>query len=332
MTTARTSGPRPLAILVTGTLAIDHVGEYPGSFSGLSAHDGLNACIQLARIERRFGGCAMNIAYSLAKLGEAPTPFVFVGQDFDQSYAGHLASVGIDTLGVNRLDAPMSSHGFVFTDADKNQFTAFYGCAADGVDLEAALRQLLGQRRFGHAVLAPDVPANMLAAAKVLREAGVPFLTDPGQNLTDFDLASACDLVERSTWLIVNEFEYETLRGYAGDRLLDQLELLVVTLGKRGARWHSDRFGYGSEVAVPADEVDPTGCGDAFRAGFLHAFLRGADVRTGVRAGGVTAALVLESRGTQCHDCGTFASRYEAAWGAPLDVTQPEAHNEAVPG
>ena len=294
------------------------MGEYPGTFSRLPKHDGINLSVQLARIERRFGGCAMNIAYTLKALGEEPTPFVFVGLDFDRDYARHLDDHRIDVSGVNLVEAPYSSHGFIFTDRDQNQFTGFFGGPAAHHDLAPPLRQFVGNRhaarRFDYALLAPDIPPNMIAAAETMREAGIPFLTDPGQNLTDFDADGARELVALSRMVVVNEYEHDTLRELAGDAVND-LDLLLVTEGERGTRWVSRTGGSGREQAVTANVVDSTGCGDAFRAGYLHASLRGADVRTAVRAGGVTAALVLETRGTQNHDCRDFAARYRGAWG-----------------
>ena len=304
----------PKRILVTGTLAIDYVGEYPGTFSRLPKHDGINLSVQLARIERRFGGCAMNIAYTLKALGEAPTPFVFVGLDFDQDYARHLDAHRIDVSGVNLVEAPYSSHGFIFTDREQNQFTGFFGGPAAHHDLAPPLRRFAGERRFDFALLAPDIPTNIIAAAEVMREAAIPFLTDPGQNLTDFDASGARELVGLSHAIVVNEYEHDTLRALAG-KSVDDLDLLLVTEGERGTRWVSRTGESGRERAAPASVVDSTGCGDAFRAGYLHASLRGADIRSAVRAGGVTAALALETRGTQNHDCGGFAARYRAAWG-----------------
>ena len=154
----------------------------------------------------------------------------------------------------------------------------------------------------------------MIAAAEAMRAAGIPFLTDPGQNLTDFDASGARELVALSRTVVVNEYEHDTLRQLAREGV-DDLDLLLVTEGERGTRWVSRTGESGRERAAPASVVDSTGCGDAFRAGYLHASLRGADIRSAVRAGGVTAALALETRGTQNHDCRNFAARYRDTWG-----------------
>lgn len=304
--------PSAFRILLTGTLAIDYVAAYPGAFSALPRHRGINLAVQLDSIERRFGGCAMNIAYTLRQLGDSPSPFVYVGRDFENAYAAHLEAAGMDTSGIHVADAPHSAHGFIFTDREQNQFTGFFGGPGPGTDFGAELRRFaIG---FDYGILAPDLPGNMIAAARALREIGLPYLTDPGQNLTDFAADEARELVGLSNALAVNEFEYRRLRDLAGESL-DALELLLVTEGERGARWRSRTEGDGRECAVPGRIVDPTGCGDAFRGGFVHARLRGSPVAEAVRAGTVTAAIVLETPGTQTHRCDDFSERYRDAWG-----------------
>ena len=322
--------PKPARILVTGTLAIDYVAAYPGVFSELPRHRGINLSVQLGSLERRFGGCAMNIAYTLRLLGNSPTPFVYTGRDFDNEYARHLAVCGLDTSGIHIVDAPYSAHAFIFTDAEQNQFTGFFGGPRPTEDFETELHKFA--RGFDFGVLAPDVPPNMVAAARALGECGVPFLTDPGQNLTDFGADDAAELVDLSTALIMNEFEYVRLRDLVGDRV-DAAELVVVTEGERGARWRSQTEGDGRERAVEAQVVDPTGCGDAFRGGFVHARLRGSTVAEAVRAGAVTAAIVLESAGTQSHRCDSFAERFRRDWGEmPHWLPDPAADAVNVPG
>ena len=307
---------RPRRILITGTLAIDYVCDYPGLFSALPRHRGINLSVQLNRIERRFGGCAMNIAYTLKLLGDEPTPFVFAGQDFlaagADHYAAHLRAIGMDTSGIRVTDAPYSAHGFIFTDREQNQFTGFFGGEASA-DFEQRLRRFAAGCDFDYAILAPDVPAKMIAAANAMRDLDIPFLTDPGQNITDFTAADAVALVRASTALIVNEFEHATIKKAAGADI-ERLDPVVVTLGAKGARWYSPGAGDGVEPAVAATVVDPTGCGDAFRAGFVHALLRGAALRDAVRSGAVTASAVLRTKGTQTHRCDDFAPRYRANW------------------
>ncbi len=299
-------------ILVTGTLAIDYTGRYAGRFLDLPRHDGINLSIELDRIERRFGGCAMNIAYGLALLGHAPVPFVFVGDDHDADYAGHLRELGIDASGIVPVPgAAYSSHAFVFTDRDGNQFTGFYPGPARLPDFAERLAAFAGLRDFDYAVVAPDIARNMIAAARVLNALEVPFLCDPGQCLTDFTAGEARELVALSRELIVNRFEYETLKAYCGADPSAGLDHLLVTTGPDGSSC--------GEVAVPAAPatriVDPTGCGDAYRTGFVHARLLGAPLVEAMRAGACVAAIKIETDGTQRHRLDNFPERYAAAWG-----------------
>ena len=255
----------------------------------------------------------MNIAYTLKQLGDDPVPFVFVGRDYDGDYAAHLEAHRMDTSGIHRKEEPYSSHAFIFTDSEQNQFTGFFGGPSTTHGYAAALRRFLKERRFDYAIIAPDVPVNMIAAARALGAAGTPFLTDPGQNLTDFEPKHAAALMRLSSAVVVNEFEYRTLADYVG-AAIDEVDLTLVTEGARGIRWHSRNDGPGRVRAARARVVDSTGCGDAFRGGFVHARLRGAKLRDAVRAGAVIAAIVLESRGTQTHACDDFAARYRATW------------------
>ncbi len=298
-------------ILVTGTLAIDYAADYGGRFDDLPRHAGINLSIHLDRIERHFGGCAMNIVYGLALLGHAPVPFVFVGEDRDAAYARHLDALGVDQGGIVEVPgARYSSHAFVFTDRDGNQFTGFYPGPARTGDFAERLADFVRTRDFDYAILAPDVAANMIAAARVMNAACIPFLCDPGQGLTDFTAGEARELVGLSRELIVNRYEFDTLKTYCGEDPSPSLEYLIVTAGADGA--------FCGEVAVPAAPAqriaDPTGCGDAFRTGFVHARQLGASLRDAMRSGACAAAIKIETAGTQRHRLDDFRRRYEAAW------------------
>lgn len=301
-------------ILVTGTLAIDYAATYPRTFAGLPRHDGINLSIHLHSIRRDFGGCAMNIAYSLALLGQEPSPFAFVGRDYQPDYAHHLDALGIDTGGIAMLEEAHSSHAFVITDAGQNQFTGFYPGPARSPDFARRLHAF-ASRGFDYAVLAPDVPENMVDAAGVMVDLGIPFLTDPGQGLTDFMAKDSARLTALSSTVILNEYEHRTLQNHVGDGL-DGLDRLIVTLGSAGAIWFERGREAGSVPAVAIEDVaDPTGCGDAFRAGFVDALLRGAEMQGAMRAGALTAAISLTAPGPQRHSLDDYAARYVQSWG-----------------
>ena len=295
---------------MTGTLAIDYVADYGGRFARLPEHPGVNLSIQLDRIDRRFGGCAMNIAYGLRRLGQDAVPFVFVGDDYGADYRSHLERLGMDQGGITRLSgAGYSSHAFVFTDAGGNQFTGFFPGPARVGDFAPRLSKFVQNRRPDYAVLAPDIAVNMIDSAGVMRAHGIPFLCDPGQGLTDFTAPETRELVSMSNALIVNEFEFATVTARCEGALRD-LEYVVVTTGKTGS--------YCGEVVVPAVPAavvkDPTGCGDAYRTGFVDALLRGATMRDAMRAGACAATINIEHEGTQSHDFSDYAQRYHDSW------------------
>ena len=327
MTRPPPRAPAAKRILVTGAVAIDHCATYPGRFAALPRHQGINLSIQLEGLERRFGGCAANIAYSLALLGHAPAPLAAVGADFDAGYRRHLERAGVDLTGLMVVPgARHSARGFVFTDRDGNQFTGFFSGPGQDVDLGGRLAAFLTTRQFDYAVCAPDLPANMIGAARLLNRAGIPFLCDPGQCLTDFSVAQTVELVGLARELVVNRYEFDTLRQRCGGA--PEVPRLLVTLGADGSRCGG--------VAVPAapvrEVVDPTGCGDAWRAGYVAASLLGAPLADAMRAGGVAAAVSLAHRGAQGHRFDGFRARYAEAWGgvprwlAHLPVGQcPEA-------
>jgi len=300
-------------ILITGTLAIDYVATYVNDFDELPSHRGLNFSIHLDRLHRHFGGCAMNLAYSLKCLGHDPIPFVFTGRDLDDDYQTHLSRMAIDQDGIVRVEtAPHSSHAFIFTDIKGNQFTGFYPGPTRTPEFEMHLRRVIHEKHaIDYAIIAPDIPANMIAAAGILKGRGTSFLTDPGQGITDFSATDCQTLVELSNRIIMNQFEYDTLRTYTD---VDNIMELVITEGSQGARWMcGDSEGTESAV-VPIRPLDPTGCGDAFRAGYVHAQLLGASYQDAVRCGAVVASINIESFGTQEHHLDNLVERFTTAW------------------
>ena len=176
-------------------------------------------------------------------------------------------------------------------------------------DFSRRLSEFVEDRRPDFAVLAPDIAVNMIDAAGVMRDQGIPFLCDPGQGLTDFSKRETEQLLALSDALIVNEYEFETVKSRC-ETALRSLEYVVVTTGESGSLC-------GDIVipAVPATTVrDPTGCGDAYRTGFVDARLRGAGMRDAMRAGACAATINIEHEGTQSHDFSDYHARYHEAW------------------
>lgn len=302
-------------ILVVGTYAIDFVGTYPHAFSTLPEPKALNLSIQLSGMRKGFGGCAMNIAVTLHRLGHHAIPFADIGGEMDVDYARHLIDVGIDQRGLSRSRADaLSAHALILTDPDENQFTAFYAGEPRETfcyDLEALIDSLSDAVEF--VVIAPVEPQYMIPAANVCRNRGLPFLCDPGQCTTAFTSDDCEALVEASSAMCFNRFEHEIFESYVAN--LDQrLELTIVTEGSNGVRFKSNDVWHHERAAQPQKRVDPTGCGDAFRSGFVHAHLLNASWRDAVRAGCVLATINLEHVGTQTHDPTELPERYVNEW------------------
>lgn len=338
-------------VLVSGTLAIDYLGRYPGRFSNLPNDMQLNFTVQLDAMERAFGGCALNICYSLKLLGDEPLPLVATGREFEPDYRAHLDGLGIDTRGIRVIADQSSAHAFVITDAQGNQFTAFYPGPTDQDDTLAQLEALL-DASVALVVLAPDVAPKMIRQARWLAERGVPFLTDPGQGLNDFTREEMDALIDASHWLVVNRFEWRMLTqrlGLSAAELHARLDWTVITQGSDGAVWRAadgeQRIGHardgeervGEELRVaavaPVRALDPTGCGDAFRAGLVHGLARQAPMLEALRCAVTTATLNLECHGTQTHRVDSLVDRYTRAWGAPPDwlVAAARQHQGAKP-
>jgi adenosine kinase len=322
-----TSNPDEIALVVTGTLAIDLLARYPKPFSRFDGSRDLNISMQLDALESAFGGCAMNVCYTLRCFGARAFPVVRAGRDFTDGYAAHVARLGIDTRGILVDDTcAWSSRCIILSDAGGNQLTAFFA-GASAPELAAArphadagaLAREVGAR---FALVAPDVPATMLRHACSLSDAGVPAIADPGQGLSDFTAAEADALLRASRRAIFNEHEWRTLLSLLGaspSRLLERMQWVVVTRGAGGCELLTAASTLHVPAVPPAALVEHTGSGDAFRAGVLVALAAGCELATAARVGALAATYKLESAGCQNHwfTPADFAARYAAAWGTP---------------
>ena len=214
-------------ILVVGTYAIDFVGKYPRPFSTLPEPKALNLSIQLSGLRKGFGGCAMNIAVTLHRLGHHAIPFADVGSAMDADYARHLIDVGLDQRGLRQTsENALSAHALILTDPEENQFTAFYAGEPKTnfrADLEALMDSLAEPIEF--VVIAPIEPQYMIPAANACRDRGLSFLCDPGQCTTAFTPDDCDALVEASSVMCFNRFEHEIFENHVKD--LDQVHSLI---------------------------------------------------------------------------------------------------------
>ena len=304
---------------------MDMIGHYDKPFVAVGDARTLNVSMQLQRFALEFGGCAMNIAYTLSLLGCRPLPVVRAGLDFHDGYAQHLKRLGIDSSGV-LVDERFaySSRCVILSDALGNQLTAFFpgssaaDAARDRPHIDAG--ELAHRHDCRLAIVAPDVAETMIRHARALSAAGVPFITDPGQGLADFTPDELRALLQHTRHLVVNAMEWRTVQSLLDTdaaSILNNLAWLVVTCGDAGVELlRPDAASVLIGAVPPATHVDHTGCGDALRAGLACGLVHGCALEDALRIGVLAATCNLEVAGCQRHvfTATAFAARYEAAF------------------
>ena len=289
-----------MAALICGSLAFDTIMTFEGRFAEQILPEQLhilNVSFLVPTLRRDFGGCAGNIAYSLKLLGGEPLPVAMLGSD-GADYLERLRQLGIDTRHVDQAGDTYTAQAMIMTDRDNNQITAFHPGAmmhAHRTRIEAG-----GAARIG--IIAPDGRTAMLEHAAQFAAAGIAFVFDPGQGLPMFGGEELRGFIEQSDWVTVNDYEGRMLCDRTGWSLAEisaRVRGLVVTLGAEGCDvWEQ---GQSTRVAPvpPAEVVDPTGCGDAWRGGLLYGLERGWPLARCAQLGNRLGALKIAQRGPQ---------------------------------
>jgi adenosine kinase len=296
---------RPLGpgrALICGSIAFDTIMVFGDRFANHILPDKihmLNVSFLVPQLRREFGGCAGNIAYNLQLLGDSGLPMATVGRDFGP-YREWMTQAGVSTEHVRVIDSELTAQAFITTDLDDNQITAFH----PGAMQHSHANRVGDARGVVIGIVAPDGRDGMLEHAAQFAAAGTPFVFDPGQGLPLFGGEELQRFVKQARWLAVNEYEWQLLQQKTGwDRaeVLEHVEALIVTRGAAGSVIHT-RAGDLAIPDAPARElVDPTGCGDAYRAGILHGLLHGLGWRATGHIAALMGAIKIESRGTQNH-------------------------------
>ncbi|HZT54854.1 MAG TPA: carbohydrate kinase family protein, partial [Burkholderiaceae bacterium] len=287
-----------MSALICGSLAFDTIATFPGRFSQQIMPDQLhilNVSFLVPTLRREFGGCAGNIAYSLSQLGGQPVIMAAVGGD-GAEYLRRVESWGATTALIRTLPDTHTAQAIIITDTDNNQITAFH----PGAMQSAHLSMVPQDSDIRVAIIAPDGRDAMLQHAAQLAQAKIPFIFDPGQGLPMFDGAELRGFVEQATWVAVNDYEAQMLCERTGQTLeslsRSHLRGIIVTLGAEGC----DLWQGGVRVRVPgvvADAVvDPTGCGDAFRAALLYGIEQGWPLERCVQLGNRVGAIKVACR------------------------------------
>ncbi len=307
-----------MRIAVTGSIAYDYLMSFPGSFSEhlLPEHlQRVSLSFLVDSMDKRRGGCAPNIAYTLALLGERPRLMATAGQDFDQ-YRQWLEAAGVDTSLVKLVDGKFTASFFCSTDKDGNQIASFYaGAMAHAAEL--SFRSVEG---CDLAIISPNDPAAMVQYAEECRTLSIPYMFDPSQQVARLSGEDLREGVEGAYILICNDYEFEIIKQKTGmdeADLLRHAEALVVTRGERGASVITSEKTIAIPPVAPRRIVDPTGVGDAFRAGFMKGLAMGAPFEVCGRIGSVAATYVLEHLGGQSHAYTReeFVERYKENFG-----------------
>jgi adenosine kinase len=315
-----------MAVYISGSLAFDRIMTFPGNFQEHILMDKLhmiNVSFMVDSMDERRGGCAGNIAYTLALLGERPVVVSAAGRDFS-SYAAHMTSMGLPLEGIRMDDDAFTALCYITTDLNGNQITGFYpgamsvpsGYAFDEADPDADI-----------AIVSPGNVEDMRRLPALYKEKGIPYLFDPGQQLPVLSGEDLLTAIEGSLACITNDYELNLICKTTGrneNQLLGRTLWLVTTLGAQGAVVRgADGSQYHISPAHPADVLDPTGAGDAHRAGLLKGLSRGLQMDAAARLGSVSASFALERTGTQEHSftVEAFLDRYADTFGrVPADV------------
>jgi len=311
-----------MSILVTGSIAVDHIMVFRDHFRNHILPDKvhmLNVSFHVPSLRKSYGGCGANIAYNLRQLGADPLLLGTVGQDFG-AYAGWLDRHGVRRDHVLELADAYTAQAFITTDLDDNQITAFHPGAMDRAH-EARLDGVADAVRV--AIVSPNGKRAMQEYAAELKARDVEVFVDPGQGLPMFERDELRELMAGASLYVVNDYEWSLTQektGWDAEEITAQVGAVVVTRGERGSQI-LEKESVRDVAAVEADSVvDPTGCGDAYRAGLLYGRAQGLDLDAACRIGSLMGALKVSVEGPQGLDLesGAFAERYAAEFGAPL--------------
>ncbi|MGH8147578.1 MAG: carbohydrate kinase family protein [Rhodanobacteraceae bacterium] len=307
--------------LICGSMAYDTIMVFEDRFKNHILPDKvhmLNVSFLVPQMRREFGGCAGNIAYNLKLLGGDPLPMATVGQDF-APYRAWFASQGIRLDQVRELPEAFTAQAFITTDKDNNQITAFH----PGAMGQSQLNRVTDVADVAIGIVAPDGRDGMLEHARDFAARGTPFIFDPGQAMPLFNGEEFRAFIEQADYVAANSYEASLLTertGWSETEIAARVKAYIVTHGAEGSVIHADGTSHEIPVAKPREVVDPTGCGDAYRAGLLYGILKGCDWPITGRIASLMGALKIAHPGTQ-HQRFTldeFRSEFKAQFGYEL--------------
>jgi len=310
-----------MSALICGSMAYDTIMVFHDKFKNHILPDKvhiLNVCFLVPAMRREYGGCAGNIAYNMKLLGEEPLIMATVGHDFEP-YSQWLNLTGVSSQHIKVLDNHYTGQAYITTDEDDNQITAFHPGAMNC----SHLNTVPTEQKISIGIVSPDGREGMMQHAREFSELGIPFIFDPGQGMPMFTGEELLTFMKQAKWAIFNDYEFELLQNSTGldlEALVELVDTLIVTRGDKG----SDIYTQGSYLKIspakPKAILDPTGCGDAYRAGLLYGLMNEYNWEETGQIASLMGAIKIEHHGTQNHtfSMADFKTRYHDNFGTSL--------------
>ena len=309
-----------MTALICGSMAYDNIMVFPGRFKEHILPDRihiLNVSFLVPTLRRNFGGCAGNIAYNLKLLGGEGAPMATVGHDFAE-YRAHIERLHIEQRYLMTVPGEFTAQAFITTDLDDNQITAFHPGA-----MNHSHAQVVPNSGVTLGLISPDGRDGMMQHAEQFAAAGIPFIFDPGQGLPMFNGEELTGFIAKAGYVTVNDYEGQLLSertGLSHEAIAKRVKALIVTRGAEGSYVYTE----GKRIDIPCAKArelkDPTGCGDAYRAGLIYGLQKGMDWETTGRVASLIGALKIEHSGPQNHSFNMtdFGARFKEAFGRSL--------------
>ncbi|WP_428608646.1 carbohydrate kinase family protein [Sedimenticola sp.] len=307
-----------MSALICGSMAFDTIMVFQDQFKNHILPEQvhiLNVSFLVPELRREFGGCAGNIAYNLKLLGGEGKPMATVGADFG-AYASWMDEIGVSRDHIKVIEDSYTAQAYITTDQDDNQINAFH----PGAMSFSHLNRVDEAKGCSIGIISPDGRQGMIEHAEQFVELGIPFIFDPGQGLPMFDGDDLKRFVDQATWLAFNDYEAKLMEertGLTPEQMAKQAEAVVITRGGQGSLIYTRDKLHEIPVAPVANIVDPTGCGDAYRAGLLYGLMNDMDWETTGRIASLMGGVKIEEAGPQNHrfQCDEFAQCFKIAFG-----------------
>lgn len=310
-----------MTALICGSYAYDTIMVFQDHFKNHILPDKthmINVSFLVPNMRREFGGCAGNIAFNLKMLGGKALPMATVGSDFGP-YAEWMDNHGLSRKHIKIIDEAYTGQAFITTDKDDNQITAFH----PGAMSYSHTNSVADAKGVTIGIVSPDGRDGMIQHAADFHKAGIPFIFDPGQGMPMFDGANLRTFIEQAAWVTVNDYEAEMLQqrtGWSPHEIAEKVRAYIVTRGPQGSFIYTRNHRIEIPAATPKELIDPTGCGDAYRAGLLYGLMHELDWETTGRIASLMGAIKIEHPGTQNHhfERAQFARRFKESFGTTL--------------